>query len=118
MSWLNAGMQAVFGAAFGALYQDGVLHSVIATDDGLGGFTSTAVDTPIKLLVDSLSDTDRAAGGLPRTAVRITVLRAGMPGAIDVDDQISVSGASYRVLQAETDPAGASFALVAVPVPS
>ena len=118
MAWLDAGLQAIFGAALGALYGDGVLHRVTSTDDGFGGFTPTALDSPVKLLVDSLSDADRAAGGLPRPAVRITVLRAGLPGPIDIDDRITTEGASYRVLQAETDPAGASFTLVAVPVSS
>lgn len=116
MSWLDTSLPAVFGAAFGAIAADGILQSATLTDDGAGGFTSVAVDTNVKVLVDSLSETDRAAGGLPQTAVRLTVLRAGFAGWIRIDDGLTVGATTYRVLQVATDAAGASFTVMAVPV--
>jgi hypothetical protein len=112
---IASSLQAVFGAAFAALYDDGVWHRVIAADDGQGGFSTTTADLPVKVLVDSLSEVERAAGGLPRGAVRLTVLRAGLGAAVAIDDGLATGGASFRVTQVDTDPAGAAYTLVAVP---
>jgi hypothetical protein len=112
---IASSLQAVFGAAFAALYDDGVLHKVSLTDDGHGGFSSATTDTPVKVLVDGLSEAERAAGGLPRDAVRLTVLRAGLVGGIAIDDGVTTGNATYRVIQTGTDPAGAAAILVAVP---
>ncbi|MCW6510982.1 hypothetical protein [Lichenifustis flavocetrariae] len=113
MSLLNGGLRAVFGSAFGALYGDGVLHKTTLTDDGIGGVTATAIDSGVKVLVESLSAQDKI--GLPRNAVHLTVLRAGLTAGIALDDSVTVDGATYRVVQVDTDPAGAAFALVGVP---
>ena len=96
------------------LYADGTLHKVSLTDDGADGFASTTTDSPVKALVESLSDRDRAAGGLPRTAVRLSVLRAGLATEIALDDGLTLAGVTYRVVQVDTDPVGAAYSLVGV----
>ena len=115
MVLLNGGLRAVFGAAFGGLFNDGVLHKARLTDDGAGGFTAQGTDSPAKILVESLSEQARAAGGLPRDAVILTVLRAGLPADITLDDSLTVNGATYRVIAVGVDAAGASFSVTGVP---
>jgi hypothetical protein len=115
MSVIDGGLQAVFGAAFAALYADGVLHSTTTADDGADSFTASATDVPIKVLVESLSDRDRAAAGLPRTAVTLSVLAAGLGATIALDDSITVGSASYRVVQVDMDAAQSSYAVIGVP---
>ena len=115
MTLLDGGLQAVFGTAFAALYGNGVLHKAVLADDGQGGFTAVTTDTPVKVVVDSLSEQDRAAAGLPRTAVRLSVLCFGLPAGIDIDDSLTVAGATYRVVQVQAGAAGVSLALTGVP---
>lgn len=110
------GLQAVFGAAFASLYDDGVLHKTTLTDDGAGGFAMSTAESPVKVLVQTLSDADRAANGLPLAAVNLSVLRAGLGTTVDIDDGVTVNGVSYRVLRSESDAAQASYTLAAVPV--
>lgn len=115
MTLLNGGLQAVFGAAFSTLFADGVLHKTTLTDDGADGFAASSVDQPIKVMLESLSDQERVAVGLPRTAVRLTVLAAGLTGTIEIDDSVEVAGSTFRITQVAGDIAGASFALTGVP---
>lgn len=115
MTALN-GLQAVFGAAFASLYDDGVLHKTTVTDDGAGGFLTSTADSPVKVLVQTLSDADRAASGLPLAAVNLSLLRAGLVSTVDIDDGVTVNGVSYRILRSEADAVPASYTLAAVPV--
>lgn len=115
MTVLN-GLQAVFGAAFAALYEDGILHKTTVSDDGAGGFVTGTADSPVKVMLQSLSSADRAAGGLPSAAVSLSVLRAGLVTTVDIDDAVTLNGVSYRILRSETDAARSSFTLAAVPV--
>ena len=46
---------------------------------------------------------------------KISVLQAGLAVTLDLDDQVTVAGASYRVIKVDTDPAGAAWTAVAVP---
>lgn len=112
MSFLSA-LPAVFGAALAPLAADGVLHSTTLADTGGGGLAATFTDRPVKVVVESLSAADRI--GLPRHAVRLTVLCAGLAAPVQLDDSLTVSGATYRVTSVDRDPAGASFVLVGVP---
>ena len=115
MTMLN-GLQAVFRAAFASLYDDGVFHKTTVTDDGAGGFVTSTEDSPVRVLVQTLSDAGRAASGLPLAAVNLSVLRAGLLTTIDIDDGVTVNGVSYRVLRSEADAVQASYTLAAVPV--
>lgn len=110
---IPSGLQAVFGAALAPLAADGVLHATTLADAGGGGFTASFVDTPVKVVVESLSATDRI--GLPRNAVRLTVLCAGLAAPVALDDGVTVNGTTYRVTSVDTDAAGASTTLVGVP---
>ncbi len=115
MPLLDGDLQNIFGAALGAVYLDGVLHKIVASDTGAGGFSTATTDHPVKAMVEAVSDRARAASGLPLPSVSISVLRAGLPVSVDLDDLVTVSGRTYRVIRADTDAAGAAFSLIAVP---
>lgn len=114
MPLLDRDLQTVFGAALGSLYLDATLHKV-TSESGSGSFSTATTDHPVKAMVEAVSDRARAASGLPLPAVSVSVLRAGLSVAADLDDLITISGRTYRVIRVETDPAGAAWALVAVP---
>lgn len=115
MTSFTGGLGAVFGAAFGSLYGDGVLHQTTTVDNGAGGFSASTADSAVKVLIDTVSDADRVAGGLPRAVVTLTVLRSGLAVSVDIDDTITADGVTYRVIDVGTDPAGAAYTITAVP---
>ncbi|WP_131194931.1 hypothetical protein [Lichenihabitans psoromatis] len=116
MTLLTGGLAAVFGAAFGAIFADGVLHQSNETATGTGGFTVSWSDSPIKFCLDAVDQATRGAAGLPSNVVKLTVLQASAPGGIGLDDQISLAGLTYRVVNVDTDPAAVGFVLLAVPI--
>ena len=116
MSLLDGDLAALFGAAFAPLYRDATLTKLAPTDDGAGGFTTVPTTFPAKVLVEAVSDRARAASGIPDPAVTLSVLRAGLGAALDLDDEVATGGATYRVIRVDTDPAGAAYHAVAVPV--
>ena len=115
MGLLDGGLAAVFGAAFGAVMADAVLRKVRQTETGTGGSAVTVTDYPAKASLDAIGAGERAASGIPASAIRITVLRAGLPVGIDLDDEVMVGGATYRTIRVDGDPAGATFVLMVVP---
>jgi hypothetical protein len=115
MSLLDGALAAVLGAAFGAVFRDGVLHKMAKADLGTGGFTATATDYPVKVSLDQLGATERVATGIPNAAVRLILLRSGLAVAVDLDDGVTVEGATYRIIKVDTDPAMAAYSLMAVP---
>lgn len=118
MSLLDGGMQAIFGAMFGAVYLDGTLTKGLATDTGTGGFSVADTAYPVKAMAAAMSDQARAASGLPEPAVMISLLRAGLAVAVDLDDRLTIGGKTYRAVRVETDPAAVAFVVTAVPVSS
>lgn len=115
MPLLDGDLAALFGAAFASLYGDATVTRPTPTDDGAGGFAVTPVTYPAKALADAGSDRARAASGLPESSVTLSVLRAGLGVRLDLDDEITLAGATYRVIRVETDPAGAAYRAVGVP---
>ncbi len=111
---LSDGLSAVFGAAFGAVLADGTVHKMQQTDTGTGGFAVTATDYPAKLGLDAVGADERVASGIPASAIRLTVLRAGLPVAVDLDDTVTVAGVTYRAIKVDTDPVAAAYAVLAV----
>ncbi len=116
MSLLDGDLAAVFGTAFAGLYRAATLNKVSPSDDGSGGFRTAFTGVLVKAMVEAVSDRARAVSGLPDPAVTISVLRAGLAVAVDLDDEVAVAGQSYRVIRIDTDPAGAAWTAVAVPV--
>ena len=109
------GLGDLFGAALAPLATDGVLHKTTTVDDGAGGFSTTTLDLPIRLVMVSASDKARVASGLPTDAVAMTVFQAGLPVTIRVDDSITTAGTTYRVVAATAEPAGVSIDVTGVP---
>ena len=116
MPLLDGDLAGIFGAALGAFYLEAVLHKVAPADTGSGGFSAATTDFAVKVMVEAVSDRARAASGLPDPAVNISVLRTGMTVSVDLDDLVTVSGGTYRVIRVEADPAGAAWSIIAVPV--
>lgn len=116
MALLDGDLARLFGAAFAPLYREASLDKAAESDDGSGGFAVAATRHPARAMLEAVSDRARAASGLPDAAVTISVLRAGLPVEVELDDVIAVAGASYRVIGLDTDPAGAAVTAVAVPV--
>ncbi len=116
MSLLDGDLAALFGAAFAPLYRDATLAKLAPADDGAGGFTTAPTVHAAKAIVESVSDAARAASGIPASAVTLSVLRAGLGATLDLDDEVTVGGATYRVIRVGTDPAGAAYTAAAVPV--
>lgn len=114
MSLLDGPLAAVFGAVLGAVFRDGTLHKISETDQA-GGFATAATDYPVKLSVEALGAAERAASGLPLAAIRMLILRAALPVPIDLDDGVTVGGASYRVIKVDLDPAQAAVTATVVP---
>lgn len=115
MGLLDGGLAAVFGVAFGAAFGSGTLHKTVNVETGLGGFSTSTTDYPVKVMLEALGAADRAATGVPTTAIRLTVLRSGLPVPVDLDDGLTVGGTAYRAIKVDTDPIGASFVIAAVP---
>ena len=115
MGLLDGALASVFGAALGAVFGSGTLHKTVEADTGGGRFTPATTDYPVKLSLAALAAGDRAASGLPLTAVRLTVLRAGLPVTVDLDDGLTVGAGTFRVVKVDTDPVGAAYVLAAVP---
>lgn len=116
MSLLDGPLAAVFGTAFGALFRAATLHKTRATDTGQGSFAIAATDYPVKVCVDALGAADRAASGLPLDAVRFTILIGSLPVTPDLDDELTLDRATYRLIKVDTDPARASISAAAVPL--
>lgn len=114
MPLLDGDLAGLFGSAFSVFYLDATLHKVTSTDDGSGGYAVATVDYPIKAMIEAMSDKARAASGLPLTAVDMSLLRRGMSIAVALDDLVTVSGQTYRIIRVETDPAGAAWSVAAV----
>ena len=116
MSLVDGDLAALFGAAFAPLYRDATLTKLAPTDDGAGGFTTSPTPYPAKALVEDVSDAARAASGIPDDAVTLSVLRAGLGATLDLDDEVMLGADTYRIIRVGTDPAGAAYRAVAVPV--
>ena len=116
MSLLDGPLARVFGIAFGAVFRAATLRKTRETDGGHGGFATAFTDYPVKVSADALGAADRAASGLPLSAVRFTILVGGLAVIPDLDDEITLDGTSYRLIKVDTDPAGASVSAAAVPL--
>lgn len=115
MSLTDGGLMALFGAALAPLYRDATLTKLAPADDGAGGFAVTPIPCPARAMVEAVSDAARAASGVPDEAVTLSVLRAGLGATLDLDDEVTVGGSTYRVVRVGTDLAGAAYSAVAVP---
>lgn len=116
MSLLDGPLAQLFGTVFGALFRPATLHKTRETDGGHGGFATAAADYPVKVSADALGAADRAASGLPLSAVRFTILIGGLAVTPDLDDELTLGGTTYRLIKVDTDPAGASVSAAAVPL--
>lgn len=123
MGLLDGGLQAVFGAAFGAVYRDGTLRKATMTPDGSGGYSTSYVDHPIKFQPDVDSNAARAAMGIPLEGGKFIVLLAGLGVLPDFDDLIiapatlATPAISERVVKTQGDPANAALIVWTVPAP-
>lgn len=123
MGLLDGGLQAVFGAVFGAVYRDGTLRKATMTPDGTGGYSTSSVDYPIKFQPEVDSNEARAAMGIPLDGGKFIVLLAGLAVRPDLDDLIiapataATPAISERIAKTQGDPANAALIVWTVPAP-
>ncbi|MGJ0397415.1 MAG: hypothetical protein ACR65U_14430 [Methylocystis sp.] len=123
MGLLDGGLQAVFGAVLGAVYRDGTLRKATVTPDGLGGYSTSYVDHPIKIQPDIDSSAARAAMGIPLDGGKFIILLAGLGVRPDFDDLIvapataATPAIAERIVKTQGDPANAAMIVWTVPAP-
>lgn len=115
MGLLDGGLQAVFGAALGAIFLSGTLHKITLIDDAEGGWASTETAHPVKSMMDACTEQMRGAAGYTERSVRLIVLQAGVPVAPNSDDQITLSGARWAISMIEEDPARGAWVMMGTP---
>lgn len=102
---LNGGLQAVFGAAFGAVYLPGYLLRTTLTDDGEGSYTTSHAVHAIKGQVDQASERMRRAEGYTDGDMRIIVLQSGVTVEPNTDDLAILGGKVWALSGIQADPA-------------
>jgi hypothetical protein len=106
MSLLDGGISALFGGVFGALYLDGTITQVAATDDGKGGGVEALGDpVPCKVQVDRCTEAMRREPGYTARDVRLIVLQQGVTMDLDTDCRVTVKGVTYDIGSVDVDPA-------------
>lgn len=102
---LNGGLQAVFGAAFGAVYLPGYLLRTTLTDDGEGGYAVSHAVHSIKGQVDQASERMRRADGYTDGDMRVIVLQSGVTVEPNTDDLTVLGGKVWVLSGIQADPA-------------
>lgn len=102
---LNGGLQAVFGAAFGAVYLPGYLLRTTLTDDGEGGYSTSHAVHAIKGQVDQASERMRRADGYTDGDMRVIVLQSGVTVEPNTDDLTVLGGKVWVLSGIQADPA-------------
>lgn len=104
------GLPATIGAAFESVFKDATLTRVSArASDGRGGFSETRASDACKALVVDYTDFQRFAGGIPAGDRKIMVLASTLTAAVSVDDEITIDGRLWRLIEVTTDPAKAVY---------
>lgn len=114
MGALDGGIAGIFAAAFGEIYQDGILRTVTLTDDGTGSLVETATDKPIKVQTDSCTEAMRQQAGYTDKDVRLLILAQGLTMPNTDARVIDGRGVEYRLYNVTTDPAQSYFECRAV----
>lgn len=82
------GLSEVFGKVFGVIFPDGGLRKVTLGDNGKGGYSSSHVDHPVKVLVETCDDEQRQAEGYTERDASLIILRYGVQVELNLDDKI------------------------------
>lgn len=102
---LNGGLQAVFGAAFGAVYLPGYLLRTTLADDGEGGYAVSHAVHSIKGQVDQASERMRRGDGYTDGDMRVIVLQSGVTVEPNTDDLTVLGGKVWVLSGIQADPA-------------
>ncbi|WP_066770094.1 hypothetical protein [Sphingobium sp. CCH11-B1] len=100
MGLLNGGISAIFGAALGGLYLDGILHrdgvNPVYDDEGnITGYAG-ADDMPIKVQRDACSYSMRQSEGYSEGDVMLIILASSLAGTKVTTDMQATDGAGDR----------------------
>ncbi|MFK4794663.1 hypothetical protein [Sphingobium sp. ZW T5_29] len=114
MSLLNGGMAAIFGAAFGGLYPNGVLHrdgtGPIYDDEGnIVGYDGGG-DVPIKVQRDACTYAMRQSEGYADGDVMLIILTSGLAHMPTTDSQVTDgNGDRWMVASVDRDAANSHY---------
>lgn len=105
MGLLDGDLAPVFAGALGWLLLDGTLHRRTLTPNGVGGFTEAEVAIPVKGMVEAATQAMREAEGYSDTDVSILLLAYNV-GPIKLDDELTIRGERYHLMQPITAHVG------------
>ncbi|WP_257541033.1 hypothetical protein [Sphingobium sp. CFD-1] len=114
MALLNGGIASIFGAALGGLYLPGTLnYAGVPVEDIEGNVTghTGGGSWPCRAQVDGATWAMRQSAGYVDGDVRIIVLSAGLPVAINTDMTITVSSKEWMIEAVEKDAAASHWIL-------
>lgn len=99
MGLLDGDLAPVVAAAFGWILLDGELHRRAMVSNGRGGFTGDgfAPPEPIKAMIETATNTMRAADNFNEKDVALLILANGVRQP-SVDDEVTVRGGRYHLL--------------------
>lgn len=104
-------LQGIFGRAFRAVYEDGLVVQVRKLRQPNGTLLDQAVlQTPVKVQLDEVTESMRKVEGYAATDQRAIILRDGFPlEHLDTDCRLVARGYTWMLHEVTTDPARAYF---------
>lgn len=114
MGLLDGGLASIFGAAFGGIFLDGLLHrdGTEPEYDDEGNITgySPAADIPIKVQRDACSYRIQQSSGYAEGDVMLIILAAGLGVKVTTDMQATDGGGDrWMIASAERDAAASHW---------
>lgn len=106
----NVPIADILNDALGPLVLDCTIHQKTETTDGAGGFTYSYTDYAAKGFVDEYSDYSRL-NGIPATDRKIVVLGKSTTIVPEKDDDVTIEGVRYQVIDVQRDPVEATYTL-------
>lgn len=97
MGLLDGDLAPVIAGAFGWLLLDATLHRRTLVDNGAGGGTVTVSEVPCKAMVETATQTMRAADDFSDKDVALMILAHTVPQP-KLDDELTVRGERYHLL--------------------
>lgn len=102
---------SAIGGAFAGQLLPGTLHKASTTRTESGATVATFVDHPCEGVRSKWSLGQSVARGYPANTVKLLVLQASLAVAPGLDDEITLAGGRYRVVDVDQDAGGATWSV-------
>lgn len=113
----NGALKGLFSSALAPLYEDATfIRSIMLCHEETGAvYITQAAPLPVKVQIDTCTETMRQEHGYSDEDVRILMLQAGFKGAKpNSDDIITMGSMHYKIATVQEDPAHSFFDIRAV----